>query len=388
MAVLSYRSPWSVLALAGVLTMTLGLALASPATAGSKEKFYQQTNLVSDLPGRAAHTDTHLVNPWGMALADTGPFWVSDNGTGVATLYDGTGQPFLPPPSSPLVVTIPGSTPTGQVFNPQAFVSMSSDFIVKDSVSGKSGPSFFIFATEDGTISGWNPFVPPPPAGGFSTKAIRVVDNSATGAVYKGLALGRTPAGNFLYAANFHAGNIDVFDKDFKPVSLAGSFSDPEIPAGFAPFNIQNLGNQLYVTYAKQDAAKHDDVAGEGNGFVNVFDTSGNFIQRIASRGKLNSPWGLALAPAGFGKFSHDLLIGNFGDGRINAFDLSTDTRRGQLRDLDGKPITIDGLWALTFGRDGQSNGPTNLLFFTAGIDKEQHGLFGSLKACQNLLCQ
>ncbi len=376
MIVLSHRSPWRVLALAGVLTMTLVLALSSPATAKEKN-LYQQTNLVSDLSGRAAHTDTHLVNSWGMALSDTSPFWVSDNGTGVATLYNGSGQPF--PVGSPLVVTIPphtGSTPTGQVFNP------TSDFVVTS--GGKSGPSFFIFATEDGTIAGWNPNVP----AFLSTTAILVVDNSATGAVYKGLALGRTSAGNFLYATNFHAGNIDVFDKDFKPASLAGSFSDPEIPAGFAPFNIQNLGNQLYVTYAKQDAAKHDDVAGEGNGFVNVFDTSGHFIERIASRGKLNSPWGLALAPAGFGKFSHDLLIGNFGDGRIHAFDLSTDTRRGQLRGLDGKPITIDGLWALTFGRDGQNNGPTNLLFFTAGIDKEHHGLFGSLSACQNLQCQ
>ena len=381
MTALSHRPRWSVLVLAGMLTMALALSLASSASAKKKKKsFYQQTNLVSDIPGLAAQTDPHLVNPWGMALSDTSPFWVSDNGTGVATLYNGTGQPF--PVGSPLVVTIPGSTPTGQVFNPQTINPTSTDFLVTD--GSKSGPSFFIFATEDGTISGWNPSVP----AFLSTTAILAVDNSASDAVYKGLALGRTPAGSFLYAANFHAGSIDVFDKDFKPASLAGSFSDPDIPDDFAPFNIQNLGNQLYVTYAKQDADKRDDVAGEGNGFVNVFDTSGNFIRRIASRGKLNSPWGLALAPAGFGKFSHDFLVGNFGDGRINAFDLSTDTFRGQLRDSKGKPITIDGLWALTFGKDGQNNGPTNILFFTAGIDEEQHGLFGSLKACRRHQCE
>src|SRR2546425_2579366 len=384
MTTLYPRPRWSVLVLAGMLTMALALSLASPATAKKKKSFYQQTNLVSDIPGLAAQTDPHLVNPWGMALSDTSPFWVSDNGAGVATLYNGTGQPFPPPPSS-LVVTIPpptGSTPTGQVFNPQAVNPTSTDFVVTDSVSGKSGPSIFIFATEDGTVSGWNPTV-------NLTTAIRVVDNSTTGAVYKGLALGRTPAGAFLYATNFHAGTIDVFDKNFKPASLAGSFSDPDIPAGFAPFNIQNLGNQLYVTYAKQDAHKHDDVAGKGNGFVDIFDTDGNFIERVASRGHLNSPWGLALAPAGFGGFSHDLLVGNFGDGRINAFDLSTDTLRGQLRDSKGKPLTIDGLWALTFGKDGQNNGPTNVLFFTAGINDEKDGLFVSLKAraCRRNQC-
>ena len=376
----------ALLGLLGALMMSGILRAPAIHAAGDSHSggFYRQTNLVSDIAGLARVHDTNLVNAWGLSHSPTSPWWISDNGTGLATVYKGDGTPFAVGGKA-LVVTIPppagspaGTTaaPTGNVFNG------TSDFVVTE--NNVSGPSLFIFATEDGTIAGWNPNVP----AFLSTTAILVVDNSATGAVYKGLALGRTSAGNFLYATNFHAGNIDVFDKDFKPASLAGSFSDPEIPAGFAPFNIQNLGNQLYVTYAKQDAAKHDDVAGEGNGFVNVFDTSGHFIERIASRGKLNSPWGLALAPAGFGKFSHDLLIGNFGDGRIHAFDLSTDTRRGQLRGLDGKPITIDGLWALTFGRDGQNNGPTNLLFFTAGIDKEHHGLFGSLSACQNLQCQ
>jgi len=278
----------------------------------------------------------------------------------------------IPPPAGS---TAP-STPTGQVFN-EFNVTSPSDFTV---ASGR--PSLFIFATEDGTVSGWNPFVP----AFLSTTAIRKVDNSATGAVYKGLAIGSNASGNFLYAANFHDGTIDVFDKNFALASLAGSFSDPDIPDGFAPFNIQNLDGQLYVTYAKQDADKRDDVAGKGNGFVTVFDTEGNFIRRIASRHKLNSPWGLALAPGDFGRFSQNLLVGNFGNGRINAFDLSTDTFRGQLRDSHGKRITIDGLWALTFG-NGQTAGPTNVLFFTAGIEEEQHGLFGSLKACQETQC-
>jgi len=367
-----------VLALAGVLTITLGLALASPTTAGSEKNLYQQHNLVSDGFVPAEHVDSHLVNPWGMASSATSPFWVSDNGTGVTTLYDGTGQPFVPQgQSQPLVVTIPPpagstepSTPTGQVFNG------TSDFTV-----ASNRPSLFIFATEDGTISGWNPFVP----AFLSTTAIRKVDNSASGAVYKGLAIGSTASGNFLYAANFHAGTIDVFDKDFQPASLAGSFSDPRIPAGFAPFNIQNLDGDLYVTYAKQDADKHDDVAGEGHGFVDVFDTDGNFIQRVATHGQLNSPWGLVFAPADFGRFSNDLLVGNFGDGRINAYRQEGDHFHfhGQLRGPDGKRITIDGLWALRFGNGSLNSGPTNILFFTAGPDDEQHGLFGSLSASQ-----
>ncbi len=373
MIALSHRSHWSVLALAGMLTMTLGLALTSPATAGNKERFYKQHNLVSDGFVPADHVDSNLVNPWGIASSSMSPFWVSDNGTGVSTLYDGTGQPFLVS-GSPLVVTIPDSTPTGQVFNGTSDFALASDHA-----------SLFIFATENGTISGWNPFVP----AFLSTAAIRKVDNSATGAVYKGLAIGSNDSGNFLYATNFHAGTIDVFDKDFQPASLDGSFSDPFIPKGFAPFNIQNLDGKLYVTYAKQNAAKHDDVAGEGNGFVNVFDTSGHFIERIASRGKLNSPWGLALAPAGFGRFSHHLLVGNFGDGRINAYRREEGFFffHGALRDPDGEPITIDGLWGLRFG-NGHNAGPTKVLFFTAGIDDEQHGLFGSLSACRNFQCQ
>jgi uncharacterized protein (TIGR03118 family) len=394
MTILSHRSYRRVLALAGVLTMTLVLALAFSAIAGSEQKFYQETDLVSNIQGRARNIDTHLKNPWGMASSSTSPFWVSDNGTGVTTLYNGAGQAF--PVGSPLVVTIPPppgsagpSTPTGQVFNGTA------DFVV--SKGGNSGPSVFIFATEDGTISGWNPCVPPPspspcpPIPPFSTTAVLAVDNSGSGAVYKGLAIGSNASGNFLYAANFHAGTIDVFDKDFHTPNppLAGSFSDPDLPAGFAPFNIQNLEGDLYVTYAKQDADKKDDVKGKGNGFVDIFDTDGNFIQRVDSRSKLNSPWGLVFAPGDFGRFSHDLLVGNFGDGRINAYSREGDHFHfhGQLQAPDGQPVSIEGLWALRFGNGGAA-GPINFLFFTAGINDEADGLFGSLTACQKSQCQ
>ena len=361
------------LAIAVALTAILLLSVfgATRTRAATALGFYQQTNLVSDLPGVAAVTDPHLVNAWGMSHSPTSPWWISDNGTGVLTLYNGSGTPF--PPGSPLVVTIPpplGSpagtlaTPTGNVFN------STSGFVVTK--SGVSGRAIFLFATEDGTISGWSPAVDP-------TNAILAVDKSASGAVYKGLALGSNSSGDFLFATNFHNGTVDVFDTHFAPASLAGSFADPSIPAGFAPFGIANLGGRLYVTYAKQNAARHDDVAGPANGFVNIFDTNGNLIRRLVTRGRLNSPWGLAFAPANFGQFSNDLLVGDFGDGRINVVDPHTGDFLGQLRDRDNRAITIDGLWGLAFG-NGANAGPTDTLFFTAGIDDEAHGLFGSLR--------
>ncbi len=211
------------------------------------------------------------------------------------------------------------------------------------------------------------------------------VDNSASGAVYKGLAIASTATGDFLYATNFHAGTVDVFDSHFNPVHMTGAFADPDLPAGYAPFGIQNIGGTIYVTYALQDADKHDDVSGEGHGFVDAFDTGGNLIRRVASKGELNSPWGLALAPADFGTFSNDLLVGNFGNGRVHAFDLGSlegngeFQHRGPLHSAEGPPIAIDGLWALSFGKGAANNGPTNTLFFTAGPDDEQHGLFGML---------
>jgi uncharacterized protein (TIGR03118 family) len=349
--------------------------------------FYQRTNLVSDINGVARFTDANLVNPWGLSHSPTGPWRVSDNGTGVSTQYQGNGT------SVPPVVTIPlptGGTgtaaPTGNVFNP------TDDFVV--SRGGVSSPSQFIFATEDGTISGWNPKVNP-------THAIREVDRSTVkkgkflGAVYKGLALVQNSSGNFLFATNFRFGKVEMFDANF---NLVKSFTDPDLSEQcdlnvlknqcFAPFGIQNIQGKLYVTFAFQTAGtpgkpgtfKHDDQAGPGNGFVDVFDTNGNFIKRLISHGKLNSPWGLTLTPNDFGQFSNDLLVGNFGDGHINAFDPKTGHFLGQPKDQFGNPIVIDDLWGLAFG-NGAAAGQTDELFFTAGIADETHGLFGSIES-------
>ena len=331
----------------GCVSAALTMGVSSPAGA----QFYTQHNLVSDGAVPADHVDADLVNPWGLAASSTSPWWVSDNGTGKSTLYNGnTGA------KQALVVSVPGA-PTGVVFSGTSFL-----------------PYRFIFASEDGTISAWGP------ANG--TQAMVKVDNSASGAVYKGLAIGHTTAGDFLYATNFHAGTVDVFDQTFAAVSGAG-FVDPAIPAGYAPFGIQNLGSLIYVTYALQDADAHDDVPGEGHGYVDAFDAAGNLLHRVASKGPLNSPWGLALAPVNFGKFSSDLLVGNFGDGRIHAFDPRLNGRgefqqRGPLHSAEGPPIEIAGLWALAFG-NGANAGPTTTLFFTAGPFDEQHGLFGTL---------
>jgi uncharacterized protein (TIGR03118 family) len=316
---------------------------------------YVQTNLVSDIPGEAPITDPNLVNPWGISHSSGSPFWVSDNGMGVSTLYNGSGQPF--PVVNPLVVTIPSPTggtsaPTGQVFNG------STSF----------GGAPFIFATEDGTIAAWN-------GGTNAVLAATTVD-----AVYKGLAIGNNGSGDFLYATNFRAGTIDVFNSSFTKTTLPGNFIDPNLPAGYAPFNIETINGMLYVTYAKQDADKKDDVAGPGNGFVDVFDLNGNLQGRLISNGPLDSPWGLALAPSNFGDFSNDLLVGNFGDGLINAFDPTSGQLLGTLLDAQGNPIVNQGLWGLIFGNGG-NGGDLNKLYFTAGIpgdgNVEDHGLFG-----------
>jgi uncharacterized protein (TIGR03118 family) len=328
---------------------------------------FLQTNLVSDQPGMAKLTDPNLVNGWGIGLSPTaGAFWVSANGSDNAVLYGG-GVKGSPLTVNSLVVAIPGGAPTGQVFNG------TPDFVVSSGTA--SAPALFLFASESGEITGWNPAVPPPPP---STNA--QPGASVSGAVFKGLALASSGGSNFLYAANFHDNAINVFDKTFLPVSLAGTFTDPSLPAGFAPFNIQAINGKLYVTYAKQNAAKHDDVAGPGNGFIDTFDTSGHFLQRLVSNGPLNSPWGMALAPATFGEFAGDLLVGNFGDGAINAFDPNTGASLGPLQDGSGAPVVIDGLWGLTFG-NGATAGDKGTLYFSAGPGGEQHGLFGSLQA-------
>jgi len=348
--------------------LTLAIALATGllslsaigAGAGAGKTAFTQTNLVSNRTDQGASViDPSLQNPWGISAGPSTPMWVSDNGAGVTTLYRGDGSKV------PLTVVIPpgaGSgeaqgTPTGTVFN-------------------GNGAAFrgdrFLFATEDGTLAGWQP--------AYGTVAHTQVDNSlpAPGAVYKGLAIGSTAAGDRLYAANFRGGAVDVFDSNFSP---AGSFTDPKIPANYAPFNVQNLGGVLYVTFAMRDATGHDDIAGQGHGFVDAFDTNGNLLRRLVSHGRLDSPWGLAIAPASFGDFAGDLLVGNFGDGRINAYTVDKGNFRGVLTGTNGAPITIDGLWAL---RVGNTAADPNAVYFTAGINNEADGLFGKITNAQS----
>jgi len=326
---------------------------------------YSQTNLVSDIPGLAAVTDSNLVNPWGISFSDMSPFWVADNGTGVATLYTpaGTPVPLLPLVNIPTPAgsTSP-ATPTGTVFNGTGGFEVSSN--------GLSDSSRFLFATEDGTISGWSPMVD-------FTHAILAVDNSARGTVYKGLALGSTDQGSFLYATNFHDNVIEVYDTNFR---LVKTFTDHDVPPRYAPFGIRNINGKLFVTFAEQNKERHDDKAGPNHGFVDVFDTDGNRLQRLVSRHGLNSPWGLALATANFGKFSNALLVGNFGNGRISAYDPQTGIFLGQLLDANGRVLSINGLWTITFGN---STAPANVLFFSAGFNDEADGLFGTLQAIQ-----
>jgi uncharacterized protein (TIGR03118 family) len=375
------RSAAFVVFLAGSSLGLTGLAASASTSSSIASRAYQQTNLVSDIPGLALHTDPNLRNSWGTSTGPGLPIWVSDNATGVATLYDGQGNPQPGPGNQQLVVSIPAppsagpgavGAPDGTVFNPTP-----DGFVV--SKNGVSAPARFLFATEDGTIAGWNPAVDP-------THAVIAVDRSTVtdqagdhGAVYKGLALVSTPAGKFLYATNFRFGTIEVFDTNFQ---LVNSFTDPTVPPGFAPFGIHNIGGNLFVTFAKQDAAKHDDDAGPGHGFVDVFAPNGNLLQRLASQDRLNSPWGVTLAPATSGAFGGDILVGNFGDGRINAFNPTTGQFLGQLRNHGG-PVTISGLWGLRFPA-GSLNATPNALYFTAGINDEADGLLGDIVPAQS----
>jgi len=340
------------------------VALLSPTAVWAADgNAFNVDYLVSDIPGLADFTDPNLVNPWGLTASGTSPFWVANNGTGTSTLYNGAGQPR---PQTPLVVTIPTSAtgtppsaPTGTVFNGGSAFEVAP-----------GQPARFLFATEDGTISGWNPNV-------NGTQAIREVDN---GAVYKGLTIGNNGSGDLLYAADFGGGKVDVFNGTFSPTSLAGAFTDPNLPRGYSPFNIQNLEGKLYVTYAQKEANGDDDVPGPGNGFVSVFDLNGNLISRLVSQGQLNSPWGLVIAPEEFGPFEGDLLVGNFGDGTIHAYNPTTGEFIDTLKDANGNPIVIDGLWALLAG-NGAQGGDADDLYFTAGIFGETHGLFGEIGA-------
>jgi len=344
------RSAWIS---AGVL---LAAVLGVVPTASAQR--YQQHNIVSDGSVPADITDPQLVNPWGLSASATSPWWVSDNGADVSTLYNiATGM------KAPLVVSVPGA-PTGTVFN------NSNGFEVAPGVK-----SLFMFATEAGTIRGWNPAA-------TGTNTFVLVDNGPFGAVYKGLAIAVTAKGAWLYATNFHAGTVDVYDSTWTQVK--GGFKDWWLPKGYAPFGIQVLGDSVFVTYALREKDGDDDVPGPGHGFVDQFDLAGHFIRRVASRGVLNSPWGIAWAPDGFGRFSKHLLIGNFGDGRIHAFDFKRHGHfgrfdlDGRMRDAKGRTLAIEGLWAIAFG-NGAGAGPATTLFFTAGPNDEANGVMGSL---------
>src|SRR5438876_2273731 len=339
----------------------LVLTTLALSAAFSRADSYSSTNLQSDIPGLAAHVDPNLVNPWGMAVpSPTGPIWVSDNGTGVSTLYnqaDGTARS--------LIVTIPtaarnkdGGNPTGIVFNGTSFFNVT--------LNGNSAPARFIFVSEDGSISGWNPALNP----NDQAHAIAIAVDNGTNlgserAIYKGATLGVANGHNFLYVTNFHTGRVETYDENFRKVNPRG-FVDRTLPPGYAPFGIRNINGEIFVTYALQDAKAEDDVAGPGNGFVHVFDTSGNFVKRLISNGNLNAPWGLALAEPG------ELWVGNFGDGKINNYDPTNGAFLGTISD-NGTPLQIDGLWDLL--PLVTPSGPR--VYFAAGIGDEEHGLFG-----------
>lgn len=347
------------------------LALATAALPAFAQH-YKQTNLTSDQSG-ASFTDSNLVNPWGLSRSSGSPWWISDNGTGRSTLYDGTGK------AQSLVVTIPpadpssnnSGTPTGTIFNG------STGFAV-----APGSPAVFLFVTEDGTISGWNPKVNP-------TNAIIKV-NTKGASVFKGATIATvklefTGPASFLYAADFRTGRVQVYDSNFNRATwLEWGFRDFSMPPGYAPFNIQNIGGNLYVSFAKQDSEKHDEVDGPGLGYVDVFSPTGQLLHRLQHGPWFNGPWGLVLASGDFGIYSHDVLVGQFGDGTIAVFDSITGDFKGHLRDSSNLIIKNPGLWGLSFGNGG-SAGPANTLYFSAGSDEEQHGLFGSITAVENV---
>jgi uncharacterized protein (TIGR03118 family) len=360
---------------AGLCGIVLGAAVASCGGGGGDHPMttppvvmppvaasaFTTTALVTDQSSGAAHTDTHLVNAWGLAFNPTAFVWVANNGTSTSTLYDGNGVPQT------LVVAIPAGTsgaasPTGIVYNG------STDFKVTQ--NGVTGASPFIFVGEAGTVSGWSPAV-------NRTNAVTAVDTNGS-AVYKGLAIGAFGGANYLYAADFRNNRIDVYDATFQKATLPGGFADPNLPAGYAPFGIQAIGDRVYVAYAQRETGGNDEVKGAGLGVVDVYDMGGTFLHRLAAGGALNAPWGLAMAPAQFGDFSNALLVGNFGDGKINAYNPSTGAFIGTLSRADRTPIVIDGLWGIAFG-NGVNNQPATTLFYTAGPGDEAHGIYGRI---------
>jgi uncharacterized protein (TIGR03118 family) len=351
----------------------ISVAAHSYAQSANQFQHYQQTNLVSDISGAAKVLDPNLVNAWGLARSSTSPWWVADNGMGVSTLYDGTGAIV------PLVVTIPPSnpknsptgTPTGVVFNGGTSFELKKGF-----------PAVFIFVGEDGTISGWNPKVDP-------THAVIKI-NEKENAVFKGATIGtaNVPGSgvqSLLYVADFRGGRVQIFDGSFQRVpGLEKFFKDATLPAGFAPFNVQNIGGNIYVSFAQQDSDKHDDVDGPGLGYVDVFSPGGQLLLRLDHGPWFNAPWGMTTASSDFGKHSHTILVGQFGSGEILVFNAVTGHFRAKLLNASNAPIKIDGLWSLQFGNDATA-GPATTLFFTAGIDHEAHGLFGTITAIENI---
>jgi len=339
--------------------MLLMLSLSTVANAAS----YNVTLLTADQSGIAAHTDPNLLNPWGISFSPSGPFWVSDNNSGKSTLYDGTGTP------QSTVVTIPSASGVGQGVPTGTVYNSTLGFVITK--TAKSGPALFMFNSEDGVITGWNPAVDP-------ANAVIAVNNSSNGDVYKGQEIAQNGSQTFLYNCDFFNARIVVYDSNFHQVTLSGNFVDPNLPSGYAPHNIRNINGRLYIAYAKQNATKTDAVPGRGFGFISVFDLNGNFLKRLVSMGPLNAPWGLALAPSTFGTFANALLIGNFGDGRITAVNPVTGAPKGQLKDSTGKTIVLQGLWGLQFG-NGLLGGMKNVLYFTSGPGFYAHGRFGSI---------
>jgi len=361
--------------------LAVGLSVLPVVT---EAQHYTQTNLVSNVAGQAPLEDPNLQNAWGLVASPTGsPWWVSNNADGTSTLYTITAtstgfaatldainpapNEFVKIPNAPSQ-TPPGS-PTGIMVN-----GSPTDFLL-----APGAPAAFIFVTEDGTVQGWNPTV-------NRASAVIEVDNSqvpnaANGAVYKGSTIAEIDGHEFILAANFRSGKIDIFDTNFKPVHFSEErFDDDSIPRDFAPFNVQGVGPNIYVTYAKQDAAKHDppNPGQPGDGFVDVFDRHGRLLQRLEHGNWFNAPWGVVWATPGFGEFSNTILIGNFRGDNISAFNPVTGKFLGNMLNPDGSTVLIDGLWALRFGNDG-SAGPATTLFFTAGPNGETDGLLGTL---------
>lgn len=364
---------------AGLLTLSL-MCCATLSSNAQVTQHYNETPLVSNLASLAPTVDSHLVNPWGLTRSSSSPWWIADNGPGLSTLYTGTGT------VESLVVTIPSGdtsasptgTPTGTVFNGDTTVF---------SIAGK--PASFLFATEDGTVSGWN--------SAFGTKA-EIVVNQNPKSVFKGLTIASTDeitgtSATFLYVADFRRGRVDVFNSAFNPVALRDfgfgflrvePFTDDRLPPGFAPFNVQNIGGNIYVAFAKQDSAKHDEVDGAGLGYVDVFSPGGALLLRLEHGPWFNAPWGLVMASSDFGLHSHDILVGQFGSGQILAFDHATGKFHGALQGTNNQPLVISGLWGIAFG-NGATAGPATTLYFAAGTDNEQNGLFGTITPVENI---